>query len=154
LLFSDFKLIGEPHQPTVCLTNVGVPRKHRGAAQGVPIYLNSPAYESGFDTVAETWVTVRVPFRDFVPTFRGRRLRNMPAIDGNDIRQIGFMLAEKQAGPFRLEIDWIRAYEDTPQRESLSRTLSKGHTLQFKLWRSYGHDAKVAIDRDQLTVSQ
>jgi monofunctional biosynthetic peptidoglycan transglycosylase len=75
-------------------------------------YLDGPAYESGFDTVAETWVTVRVPFRDFVPTFRGRRLRNMPELDGADVRQIGFMLADKQAGSFRLEIDWIRAYED------------------------------------------
>jgi monofunctional biosynthetic peptidoglycan transglycosylase len=75
-------------------------------------YLDGAAYESGFDTVAETWVTVRVPFRDFVPTFRSRRLRNMPAIDGADVRQIGFMLADKQAGPFRLEIDWIKAYGD------------------------------------------
>jgi NADH dehydrogenase [ubiquinone] 1 alpha subcomplex assembly factor 1 len=75
-------------------------------------YLDGPAYESGFDTEAETWVTVRVPFRDFVPTFRGRRLRNMPAIDGADVRQIGLMLADKQAGPFRLEIDWIKTYED------------------------------------------
>ena len=75
-------------------------------------YLDGPAYEAGFDTVAETWVTLRVPFRDFAPTFRGRRIRNMPPLEGADIRQIGFMLADKQAGPFRLEIDWIRAYED------------------------------------------
>jgi monofunctional biosynthetic peptidoglycan transglycosylase len=74
-------------------------------------YWDGPAYEAGFDTVAETWVTVRLPFRDFVPTFRGRRLRNMPALDGTDVRQIGFMLADKKAGPFQLEIDWIRAYE-------------------------------------------
>ena len=73
-------------------------------------YLDGPAYESSFDTVAEKWVTVRLPFRDFVPTFRGRRLRNVPALDSADIRQIGFMLADKQAGPFRLEVDWITAY--------------------------------------------
>ena len=66
-------------------------------------YLNGPAYESGFDTVAETWVTVRVPFRDFVPTFFGRRVRNVPALKSADVRQIGLMLADKQAGPFRLE---------------------------------------------------
>jgi monofunctional biosynthetic peptidoglycan transglycosylase len=72
--------------------------------------LDGPAYESDFDTVAETWVTVKTPFRDCVPTFRGRRLRNVPALKGADVRQIGFMIADKQAGPFRLEVDWIKAY--------------------------------------------
>ena len=38
-LFSDLKLIGELYKPTVGLINVGVPRDHRGAAHGVPIYL-------------------------------------------------------------------------------------------------------------------
>jgi L-ascorbate metabolism protein UlaG (beta-lactamase superfamily) len=38
-LFSDLKLIGELYQPTVGLINVGVPREHRGAEHGVPVYL-------------------------------------------------------------------------------------------------------------------
>ena len=73
--------------------------------------LDGPAYELDFDTVADTWITVKAPFRDFAPTFRGRRLHNMPALDGANVRQIGFMIADKQEGPFRLKIDWIRAYE-------------------------------------------
>jgi L-ascorbate metabolism protein UlaG (beta-lactamase superfamily) len=32
-------LIGELYEPTVGLINVGVPREHRGAAHGVPVYL-------------------------------------------------------------------------------------------------------------------
>ena len=38
-IFSDLKLIGELYEPTVGLINVGVPREHRGAAHGVPVYL-------------------------------------------------------------------------------------------------------------------
>ena len=38
-IFSDLKLIGELYEPTVGLINVGVPRQHRGAAHGVPVYL-------------------------------------------------------------------------------------------------------------------
>jgi L-ascorbate metabolism protein UlaG (beta-lactamase superfamily) len=38
-IFGDMKLIGELYEPTVGLINVGVPREHRGAAHGVPVYL-------------------------------------------------------------------------------------------------------------------
>jgi L-ascorbate metabolism protein UlaG (beta-lactamase superfamily) len=38
-IFSDLKLIGELYEPTVGLVNVGVPREHRGAVHGVPVYL-------------------------------------------------------------------------------------------------------------------
>jgi hypothetical protein len=73
--------------------------------------LDGPAYEADFETVAGAWVTVQVPFADLQPTFRGRRLRDMPALAGAAVRQIGFMIADKQEGPFRLEIDWIKAYQ-------------------------------------------
>jgi monofunctional biosynthetic peptidoglycan transglycosylase len=71
--------------------------------------LDGPAYEADFETVADTWITVQAPFQDFVPTVRGRRLRNAPVLEGAAVRQIGFMLADKRAGPFRLEIDWVKA---------------------------------------------
>jgi L-ascorbate metabolism protein UlaG (beta-lactamase superfamily) len=32
--------LGELYEPTVGLINVGVPREHRGAAHGVPVYLS------------------------------------------------------------------------------------------------------------------
>jgi NADH dehydrogenase [ubiquinone] 1 alpha subcomplex assembly factor 1 len=73
--------------------------------------LDGPAYEAEFETVADTWVTVQIPFADLRPTFRGRRLRNRPALKGAAVRQIGFMIADKQEGPFQLEIDWIQAYK-------------------------------------------
>ena len=73
--------------------------------------LDGPAYEAGFETVTGTWITVQIPFGDLRPTFRGRRLLNRPALEGAAVRQIGFMIADKQEGPFRLEIDWIKAYE-------------------------------------------
>jgi monofunctional biosynthetic peptidoglycan transglycosylase len=74
--------------------------------------LDGPAYEADFQTVAGTWITVQIPFADLRPTFRGRRLRDRPALEGAAVRQIGFMIADKQEGPFQLEIDWIKAYED------------------------------------------
>ena len=49
-----------------------------------------------------------------MPTFRGHRLRNAPPLDSAQIRQIGFTIADKQAGPFQLETDRISAYKSAP----------------------------------------
>lgn len=51
------------------------------------------------------------PYRDFVPTYRGRILRDVPPIDPGVIRQLGFLIADKVEGPFRLEVDWIKALD-------------------------------------------
>ena len=71
---------------------------------------DGPAYEQDFATVRGAWTTVTIPFREMRPTFRGRRIGNYRALDGNEIRQIGLMIADQQAGPFELEVDWIRAF--------------------------------------------
>jgi monofunctional biosynthetic peptidoglycan transglycosylase len=67
------------------------------------------AYRWDFETRADEWMTIEASYRDFVPTFRGRILRDVPPIDPGAIRQIGFLIADKEEGPFRLEIDWIKA---------------------------------------------
>jgi hypothetical protein len=37
---------------------------------------------------------------------------NAPKLDQTRIAQIGFMISNKQAGAFELEIDWIKAYQE------------------------------------------
>jgi len=68
------------------------------------------SYRAHFATTADSWITVRVPFSEFVPVFRGRIMKNVPALSPANIKQIGFLIADKQAGTFRLEIEWIKAY--------------------------------------------
>jgi monofunctional biosynthetic peptidoglycan transglycosylase len=69
------------------------------------------AYRWDFTTRADEWVTLEAPYGDFVPTFRGLVLRDVPPIDPAVIRQLGFLIADKVEGPFRLEVDWIMAQE-------------------------------------------
>ena len=69
------------------------------------------SYRYRFATQPETWLNIRVPFSEFVPTFRGRILSNVSPISPDQIQQVGFLIADKQAGNFRLEIDWIKAYK-------------------------------------------
>ena len=54
---------------------------------------------------------IEAPYRDFVPTFRGRILHDVPPIDPGAIRQFGFLIADKKEGPFRIEIDSIKALD-------------------------------------------
>jgi monofunctional biosynthetic peptidoglycan transglycosylase len=74
------------------------------------VNIDGPAYEAEFDTIANTWTTVNIPFQTTTPTYRGRLIKDLPPLSGNRVTQIGLMLADKQEGPFRLEVDWIRAY--------------------------------------------
>ena len=68
------------------------------------------AYRCKFRTEADTWTTVEVPFGECVPVFRGRALSGVAPVSAGKIQQIGFLISEKQAGPFRLEVDRISAY--------------------------------------------
>lgn len=70
------------------------------------------AYQASFVTKSDTWITVHLPFSEFVPFFRGNVVPDAPALNPGDIRQIGLMIADKQSGPFRVEIEWIKAFLD------------------------------------------
>jgi monofunctional biosynthetic peptidoglycan transglycosylase len=63
------------------------------------------AYQATFETTGDVWQLVEIPFVSFVPTYRGRTVRDAPLLDTTKIHQIGFMIADKQKGPFRLEIE-------------------------------------------------
>ncbi|MBE9064800.1 CIA30 family protein [cf. Phormidesmis sp. LEGE 11477] len=64
-------------------------------------------YRAEFDTQPNQWQTVSLPLRSFEPVFRGRIVEDAPALSAERIQEIGLLLAGKQSGEFRLEIDWI-----------------------------------------------
>ena len=61
-----------------------------------------------FATSAE-WTLVRVPFSALKSTIFGQAV-NAPPIDLARIQGVGLFIADGQDGPFRLEVDHIRAY--------------------------------------------
>jgi hypothetical protein len=67
------------------------------------------AYRASFETTADEWTTVEIPFSAFEPSFRGYRPRSAEPLDPARVRQVGFMLTDGQEGRFRLEIAWIGA---------------------------------------------
>ncbi len=68
------------------------------------------AYRTLFTTDAQNWQTLALPFTSFCASFRGRLIPNAPILDPEKIRQIGFLLADKQQGDFCLEIANIKSF--------------------------------------------
>ena len=66
------------------------------------------AYVATFSSSSDRWQTLAFNEEDFVAQFRGRTVSRAPVLSFSDVRQIGFMLADKQAGSFQLAIQNIR----------------------------------------------
>ncbi len=64
-------------------------------------------YEAPLDAPAGLWVETAIPIERFQGKAFGRRVPLVGAPDPARIRSLGFMISDRQAGPFRLEIDWI-----------------------------------------------
>jgi monofunctional biosynthetic peptidoglycan transglycosylase len=61
------------------------------------------AWRHEFDTTGE-WQTITLALDGFEPVWRGRAVPGAGPVLAEDVRQLGIMLADKQAGPFRLDI--------------------------------------------------
>ena len=73
---------------------------------------DSILYKAEFGTEKEKWQLIKIPFSSFSPTYHGFAPPDAPKLNTKEIRRFGFLIADKQQGPFRLEIDWIKAYRD------------------------------------------
>ncbi len=61
-------------------------------------------YQARLEAPAGGWALVRLPLAAFRPTFRGRTVPGAPALDPARVRQIGLVIADRQAGPFALAL--------------------------------------------------
>ena len=69
---------------------------------------NAPNYQAEFTTKRGEWEEHRLAFKDFVPTYRGRVLTAVPPLNPATNASLGLLISDKQAGPFRLELSWIK----------------------------------------------
>lgn len=94
----------------------GIALRVRGDGRTYGVRLRTTAafdgvsYQAPLATRAGEWTEHLIPFTEFEPVFRGRRVADAPALDPGAIRTFAFLLADQDPGPFRLEIDWIEAY--------------------------------------------
>jgi NADH dehydrogenase [ubiquinone] 1 alpha subcomplex assembly factor 1 len=67
-------------------------------------------YQAVFEPRRAMWSEIMIPFSEFVPMFRGARVHHAPSLDTASLCTFGFLISNKQAGEFRMDIDWIGAY--------------------------------------------
>lgn len=70
---------------------------------------SSVSYWADFETRNDTWSTVKIPFANFIPKYRGYRLDG-PAFDPEQITGMGLMIYDNQDGPFELRLASVHAY--------------------------------------------
>jgi len=70
---------------------------------------DSVLYQASFQTQAGKWTEHRLAFGGLTPTFRGRVLDQAPKFDPTQFQSAGFLISDQQAGPFALEVEWIKA---------------------------------------------
>ncbi len=67
-------------------------------------------WEAAFATKVGTRQNVRFLFSDLKPVYRGILVPGAAPFDPGRITTFGFLISDKQAGPFRLEVELITAY--------------------------------------------
>ena len=67
------------------------------------------SYRASFQSKKGKWQEVKVPLNKFQATSFGRPVRDAAPVDPREVSSIGFLLADKKAGPFKLEVEWVKA---------------------------------------------
>ena len=85
------------------------------------------SYCYSFNTIANVWITVDIPFSDLIPVFRAKTVSDAGKFDSAKVYSLQLMLSKFEydgafnptfrAGAFQLEIESIKAYgrENSPR---------------------------------------
>ena len=66
------------------------------------------SYRATVQTKKDEWIEVKVPIVEFQATSFGRVVQDAGMVKPEEINALGFMLGDKKAGPFKIEIEWIK----------------------------------------------
>jgi len=83
-----------------------------GREYSLNLYIDKPrmafSYRAAVQTTKDTWIEVKVPLDKFEATSFGRVVKDAGAVKPEQVNALGFLLGDKKAGPFRLEVAWIK----------------------------------------------
>ena len=74
----------------------------------VPRPLVAFSYRAAVKTKMDEWIEVKLPLDKFEATSFGRVVKDARPLDPAEVNALGFLLGDKKAGPFKLEIEWIK----------------------------------------------
>jgi Complex I intermediate-associated protein 30 (CIA30) len=126
------------------------------------------AYCYSFDTTADQWITVRIPFTNMIPVIRAKTVAGIGALDASRITSMQLMLSKFEydgalnphfsPGLFQIQVESIRAYgegmptlilvNEAPLPEDLTEERFQQVTIPYRVVRP---DVK-AIAQQLLTL--
>ena len=76
------------------------------------LYLNKPliafSYRAAVPTKKGEWIEVQIPLNKFEAASFGQVVKEAGAVKPDEVNALGFLLGDKKAGPFQLEVEWIK----------------------------------------------
>lgn len=66
------------------------------------------SYRAPLPSTKDEWREVQIPLAGFIPTAFGRRVQGMGPVEPDEINGLGFMLSDKKAGPFKMQVEWVK----------------------------------------------
>ena len=76
------------------------------------LYVNKPliafSYKATVQTKKDEWIEIKVPLDKFEAMSFGRVVKDAGPVDPKDVNSLGFMLSDKKAGSFKMEIESIQ----------------------------------------------
>lgn len=81
----------------------------------VPRPLVAFSYRATVQTKKDEWVEVKLPLDEFVATSFGRVVKDAGPVNPQEVNGLGFLLGDKKAGPFKLEVEWMKLVKAVKQ---------------------------------------
>ena len=74
----------------------------------VPRPLTAFSYRATVKTKKNEWIEIKLPLDKFEATSFGRVVKDAGPVDPAEVNALGFLLGDKKAWPFKLEVEWIK----------------------------------------------
>jgi NADH dehydrogenase [ubiquinone] 1 alpha subcomplex assembly factor 1 len=72
------------------------------------LFFDGVSYQTTFTTLRGTWQEISLPFEAFTPTHHGIKLSTVAPMDTSNLKSFGLFIADRQEGPFQLDVAWIK----------------------------------------------
>ena len=83
-----------------------------GREYSLNLYVNKPliafSYRATVQTKKDEWIEIKVPLDKFEATSFGNLVKDAGPVNPTEVNALGFLLGDKKAGPFKLEVEWIQ----------------------------------------------
>ncbi len=83
-------------------------RRYQFDVRSANVRMMAGSYQVLFDTKPDTWMVLELPFDDFKLHSFGQPVRNAAELRPETVESVGITLADKNAGAFAIDLDYIR----------------------------------------------